>query len=97
VGFTAEGAEKIYDSGVGSLISQRSTGEIKYKKISAYSAFSAVQAFALPQPPPPGDSIRTPSPERSRTLVLPGISSEEPSRRMIEVRPALPSAPPAKP
>src|SRR6266478_4775145 len=72
------------------------TGETNLQTL-ARSSRSAVQRFAFPQPPPPGDSMRTLSPERRRTLIFPEISSAEPSRRMTSVRPGEPSAPPARP
>src|SRR5260370_221093 len=76
---------------------QENTGETRPQQNSWLSGSPAVQRFGLPQPPPPGLSIRTLSPERSLTLDLPGIVSSEPSRRMIKVRPGAPSVPPASP
>src|SRR5258708_36635345 len=74
---------------------QRNTGETKLQQNSAHSAFPAVQRFGLPQPPPPGLSIRTLSPERSLTLDLPGIVSSDRSRAMLNGRPVAPYVPPA--
>src|SRR6266436_6662680 len=102
VAFTAEyaecsekilGLDTIQRSQIFTTGAQRNTGETKLQQNSAHSAFPAVQRFGLPQPPPPGLSIRTLSPERSLTLVLPGIVSSDPSRRMIKVRPGAPSVP----
>ena len=53
--------------------------------------------YGAPQPPPPGVSIATMSPDLARMLPLLGSTSLEPSVRMTVTRPQAPGCPPARP
>src|SRR5437868_11936182 len=53
--------------------------------------------YARPHPPPPGVSIVIRSPLRRRVLNFAGMSSTDPSRRVMKVFPGAPSAPPDSP